>query len=117
MSKSRQKGTAAESAVVRFLKGHGWPFAERRALHAALDKGDVTSTPALVWEVKNHRAYKFPEWMRETEEERENAAADYGILVVKPNGIGATRVGDWWCVLPLHALTDLLRDAGYGDKR
>ena len=117
MSKARQKGTAAESAVVRFLRAHGWPFAERRALTGALDQGDVTGTPGICWEVKNHRSYKFPEWMRETVEETENAGAEVGVLVVKPNGVGITAVGDWWCVLSLSALTDLLRDAGYGDPR
>ena len=49
-------GTAAETAVVRYLAAHGFPNAERRALHGATDLGDITGTPSLCWEVKGgHR--------------------------------------------------------------
>lgn len=40
-------GTAAETAVVRYLAAHGFPAAERRALHGATDLGDITGTPGL----------------------------------------------------------------------
>ena len=43
-------GTAAETAVVRYLAAHGFPAAERRALHGATDLGDITGTPQIVWE-------------------------------------------------------------------
>ena len=45
-------GTAAESAVVKVLREHGFPHAERRALHGSIDLGDITGTPGLAWEVK-----------------------------------------------------------------
>lgn len=115
MSAARQKGTAAETAVVRYLNGHGFPTAERRALHGALDQGDVTGIPGVVIEIKNHRKYAFSEWMAETAEETENAKADIGFLVVKPRGVGATRVGEWWAVLAVADVVNLLRAAGYGD--
>jgi hypothetical protein len=54
--------------------------------------------------------------MVETENERTNANADFGILVVKPAGVGEKHVGDWWCLLSLEQLTRLLRSAGYGDE-
>jgi len=115
MSKAKAKGTAAESAVVKYLSGQGFPGAERRALAGSSDLGDITGIPGLVMEVKNHRTYKFPAWVEETEVERVNASADYGILIVKPNGIGTTRVGDWWAVMPLSEIIKLVREAGYGD--
>lgn len=117
MSKARRKGTTAETLVVGFLRMHGFPNAERRALHGVHDLGDVTGTPGLVWEVKNQRSYSIPQWLRETLDEQTNADADFGILVVKPNGVGASNVGQWWAVLPLEQVTALLRDAGYGDPR
>ena len=117
MSKSKQKGTSAETAVVTFLRDHGFPTAERRALSGGADKGDILAGPGLVWEVKAHtKGYDFPAWMRETETERLNALANLGILVVKPVGVGAANTGQWWTVLPLAQLTQLLRDAGYGDE-
>lgn len=45
-------GTAAETAVVRYLAAHGFPAAERRALHGATDLGDITGTPSLCWETE-----------------------------------------------------------------
>ena len=122
MSKAKQKGTAAETALVRFLQGQGFPGAERRALGgggAGEDLGDITGIPSLCMEVKNHATYKIPAWIKETEIERQNAKADFGILVVKPNGIGMTsnKVGQWWAIMPMQEMMNLLRDAGYGDPR
>ena len=119
MSKAKQKGTAAESALVKFLEINGFPNAERRAMTGAFDQGDITGIPALCMEVKNHATYKIPAWIKETEIERINAKADFGILVVKPNGVGMTpdKVGQWWGIMPMQMMMDLLRDAGYGDPR
>lgn len=39
MSRARDKGTAWESNVVRFLADRGWPNAERRALAGVNDRG------------------------------------------------------------------------------
>lgn len=115
MSKSRAKGTMAESAVVRFLRENGYPHAERRALSGINDKGDIAGIVGVVVEVKNHAKYKIPEWLREVEVEVANAKADHGFLIVKPNGVGEKRVGEWWAVLPLEGIVRLLREAGYGD--
>jgi hypothetical protein len=114
MNPSKRKGTAAETAVVEYLRGHGFAHAERRALHGSLDQGDVTGIPGICVEVKNCATYDLPGWMRETEAERWAAGADVGALVVKPRGVGATRVGEWWAVLTLDQLAYLLRAAGYG---
>lgn len=122
MSKAKQKGTAAETALVRFLQGQGFPGAERRALGGGgvgEDLGDITGIPALCMEVKNHATYKIPAWLKETEIERQNAKADFGILVVKPNKVGMTpdKVGQWWGIMPMQMMMDLLREAGYGDPK
>jgi hypothetical protein len=112
MSKSKQKGTLAETAVADLLK-KVWPMVERRALAGVNDKGDIAGIPKIVIEVKNQKSYKISEWLKETSQERLNAEADYGILVIKPNGLGVSRVEDWWTVLPLRDLVSLLRQAGY----
>ena len=111
MSKQRQKGTLHESNVVGFLREHGFPYAERRALNGQFDKGDVTGTGPLVWECKNHKELALSEWLRETEQERINAAADYGILVAKRRGVWDA--GQQYAVLPLEAMVRLLKQAGY----
>lgn len=117
MSAARQKGTAAESAVVTYLQANGWPFAERRALAGALDKGDVTGTPGICWEVKAGARLDIPGWLRETAAEQANSNSRFGLLVVKPKGVGVTRVAEWWTVQPLWQAGLMLNAAGYGDER
>ena len=114
MSRAKQKGTSAETAFVRFLQKTGWPYAERRALASANDLGDVVGTIGLCWEVKNHKTYKIPAWLDETKVETDNSKSDYGILVVKPNGVGLNSVDKWWAIMDVESMTKLLRDAGYG---
>jgi hypothetical protein len=110
MSKSKQKGTLAETAVAEYLK-KTWPAVERRTLSGAKDKGDILGVPNFVVEVKNQRTYKISEWLKETEQERANAGTDYGVLVVKPNGVGVSRTQDWWAIVSLETLTQLIKDS------
>lgn len=110
MSKQRAKGTAAETAVVNYLKANGFPDADRSPLRGTLDKGDVTGIKSVVIEIKNHKVYAIPAWIRELEVEISNAQARTGFVVVKPNGVGASRVGDWWAVMPLWRMAELLRN-------
>lgn len=113
VNKPKIKGTAAEGLAVRVLR---WlfPYAERRVLSGAKDKGDVSGTP-FVWEVKAVRGIDLPAWMRETEAERVNAGAPYGFLVIKLNGFGEAKAHLMPAVLPLVDLLRLLSEAGYGD--
>ena len=111
MSKSKAKGTAFETAVVRFLQENGFPYAERAPLAGNKDRGDITGTPGLVWECKNAKTIKLAEWSDETYTEMVNASAKYGILVIKRPRHG--RAADAYAVLPLSDLTDLLKEAGY----
>jgi hypothetical protein len=140
-------GTAGETAVVRVFRHNGFPGAERRALRGTLDCGDLTGLGPLCVEVKAGKAAKTASdgqvaaWLAETETERINARAEFGILVMARSGIGAANAGRWWAVMDmgdLHALMlkrpiaeprsglqpvrlhldgaiALLRRAGYGD--
>lgn len=91
---SKIKGTKAETAFVAWLR-NWFPYAERRALRGEKDCGDVTGIPGLVFEVKDHSTWHLASWLRETEQERVNANAEYGLLVMKPPGVGYTRVNQW----------------------
>lgn len=105
-NKSGAIGAYTETAVVRYLKANGWPYAERRRLKGRHDEGDITGCPGLVWEVKGGNAAKYAsdalirEWLGDTEIERQNAGADIGILVVHRPGVGATNAGRWWAIVP-----------------
>jgi hypothetical protein len=109
MSKSKQKGTLAETAVADYLR-QTFPAVERRALSGVNDKGDISNVPGCVIEVKNQRSYKIHEWMKETETERVNAAANLGVLVIKPNGVGVSNVDKWWAVVSLETITRLIEE-------
>lgn len=111
MSKAKQKGTAAETAVVKFLQANGFPYAERRALHGTLDKGDITGCGPIVFEVKDHATLKFSEWLKELQDETRNAKANTGCVVAKKRG--KTDPGEWYAVLPFSWIVELLKEAGY----
>jgi len=109
MSKSKQKGTLAETAVADYLK-QTFPAVERRALAGLNDKGDIAGVPFTVVEVKNQQSYKIHEWMKETEIERINAGEELGVLVIKPNGVGVANVDKWWAVVSLDTITALIEE-------
>ena len=99
---SGDKGWMAEDAVVQYLRGHGFPHSERRSKKGNKDQGDILSAPGLVWEVKYNGKgvpIRMAEWMRQTDVEAANAKADYGILVIKPAGIGKKSAHNFWAVM------------------
>ena len=142
MSKSKQIGTLAETAVVRYLREHGFGMAERRALRGADDAGDITGTPGICWEIKGGQAAKIASqaqvdaWLSDTDREAINSGSRIGILVMQRAGYGPLRCGQWWAVthygsiafatrsdrladMPVHmsleAMVMVLRESGYGD--
>lgn len=117
MTASKQKGTAAETALVHYLREHGFGQAERRALAGNQDKGDILNAGNLTWEVKNHKTYKLAEWLTELEIEKHNASTEHGVVIAKPRGTGLSKVGAWYAILPVQDFIELARDAGHGDKR
>lgn len=110
MARPRDIGTTAETAVVKYLRTHGWPYAERRALTGAQDLGDITGTPGVCWEVKSGKTAEkagdglIADWLDETETERRHAGADIGVLVTKRSGYGPDRAASWWAHLDLMSL-------------
>lgn len=111
MSKQRAKGTAAETAVVKFLRDNGFPHAERRALHGTADKGDITGCGPVVFEVKNHKTLDLAGWVKELEAEMVNAKVDTGAVIAKKRG--TTDPGEWYAILPFRILVGLLIEAGH----
>jgi hypothetical protein len=121
VNRSKNIGTAAESAVVRYAQDHGYPGARRVALAGALDRGDVMLTDQVVVEVKSGEAAitasdrVIADWLDETERERVNAGATIGLLVTKRRAVGPGRAGQWWCHMRLSTvmrLTDSI--SGHG---
>jgi hypothetical protein len=120
MAKRRPRdiGTEVESAIVEYLRDHGYPFAERRSLRGTNDQGDITGLgPGLVIECKGGHAAEAASdaqilaWLRETEVERQNAKADVGVLVTKRKGYGRANAGLWWAHMDAGTFFHLLAEA------
>jgi len=88
VSKARAKGTAAESATVRYMQANGFPHAERRALHGVGDKGDIINVPDWALEVKAVTATSYGAWLKEAEAERINAGVENCAVIHKARGVG-----------------------------
>lgn len=86
MNPSKNKGTAYETAVVRYARDNGFPQAERIALHGAVDMGDVRLTIGVIAECKAYATYSdadVREWLMETNREKRNSGAAHALLVIK----------------------------------
>ena len=105
----RAKGTKAETALVDYLRAAGWPDAGRLPLQGRFDKGDVAWVPWLACEVKNVRAPRVAEWLREAETERRNRGATFGVVVHKPHGVALTNQGLWHVHLTLDTFAGIIR--------
>jgi len=126
MSAAKAKGTAAETAVVRFLQANGYPHAERRALAGFLDRGDVAGIPGLVIEVKTAARMELAQWVTEAKLEatpvrpvallgpdgRDSGkttweqVSDLGVVWHKRRGKGSP--GDWYVTMDGWAFLALL---------
>ena len=109
MSAAKRKGTAAETAVVNYLRTRGWPHAERRALNGAGDRGDIAGVVGTVIEVKAHARMELAAWLDETARETENDGAKYGVTWHKRRGRGSP--GDWFVTMDGDTFVRLLADA------
>lgn len=113
---SKAKGTAAETACVRWFRAHGFPHTDRQPLRGNRDAGDLALTAGLVAEIKavskggtgQPPAQLLGSWMAQAEAERVNANAEYCLLIVKR--AGTTDVARWWCYVTVHSMSLLLTE-------
>ena len=115
---SKQRGTAAETSAVRYLRLNGFSGADRQPLRGNKDAGDIALCPGVVLEVKAHRsastgqpgAAQLAKWMAESEAERVNAGALMCPLVVKRSGTADP--GRWWVFITARTCSDLMGAPG-----
>ena len=118
-STAKAKGRETENAFVQWLHSYGILGAERRRLNGVLDKGDIAGwntrdyEKSVVVEVKSGAKIDMPKWLSELEAEVRNANANTGFVAVRPKD--KLRVEDWFAVLPMPVMMELMREAGYLD--
>ena len=113
---SKRRGTAAETACVRWFRANGFPHADRQPLRGNRDAGDLALTAGVVAEVKavskggtgQPPAQLLGSWMAQAEAERVNANAEHCLLIVKR--AGTTDVAKWWCYLTVRDMGLLLAE-------
>lgn len=111
MSAARRKGTAWETMIVDYLRGHGRPHVERRALNGANDRGDIAGIPSVVIEAKNAKAIDLAGWVDEAQLEAANDAADVGVVWIKRRR--HLSPGNGYVVMTGDDFIHLLNQAGY----
>ncbi len=89
MSRQKAKGTRFETACARWLTAALGVPVERRALHGSGDMGDLFGLVAHgftgIAECKDHKTFgraDVERWRRECRDERDNADADFGVLII-----------------------------------
>lgn len=107
MSKAKDIGTRAETAVRNYLLSVGYDpmAAHRNVLKGSDDEGDVwlrESFGLVVFEIKGGKMAKeashgqIEKWFKEAQTERNNADGKFGFLVTQRAGVGYPRAGEWW---------------------
>lgn len=111
MTASKRRGTAWETRIVTYLREHGAPNAERRALGGAKDRGDIAGIPGVCIEAKAAARAELAQWLDEAETERRNDGADIGLVWHHRRGKGSP--GDGYVTMTGATLVRLLAAGGY----
>ena len=114
MSQSRKhRGYRSQKVVANYLAENGFPFAESTG--AGRSGTDITGCVGIDWEVKARTGFDPAGAIKQLKERARKGIL--GLVCLRLNGQGETKVRDWVVVMRLEDAVNLLRDAGYGDKR
>lgn len=109
---SRDKGARWERAVTTFLRGHGFPWAERRPGGAPVDHGDIWGVLGAVVECKDVATLSLSAWCDQAAAAAKRSRSPVWVVVAKR--ARHPDPADAYAVTSLAVFTDLLRAAGYG---
>ena len=101
MGANKDRGTRAETAVVRLAREMGWPYAERRALTGGKDRGDVTGVIGVTIQIKDVERKSVGKWQQDTLEQSMNDSTKTCLLIVKTK---YKNVKQWDTYIPLYQL-------------
>lgn len=119
MSRQKQKGTAFESAVVKYLQAVSndeEKTIHREALHGNTDEGDIkglkVNGKSAIIECKNYSNYSghLADWLEQALIEAGNADAEYAFVVFKRRGSGLSTlesIGDQYVLTDLRTLAKI----------
>lgn len=122
MSRQKQKGTAFETAIVRYLRSAlDDQNIDRMILHGSADEGDIRGVQFLgrdlVLECKDTRTLALTEHLREAQTEALNHrktghSTQCGVLIQHAPGVGInSHAGEQWAVMRLQDLANMIKFA------
>ncbi|MBR1445472.1 MAG: hypothetical protein IJ586_00085 [Alloprevotella sp.] len=105
MSRSKQKGTHFESQVAAYMSERLGAEITRAPLTGAKDRGDLRGLTVrgkrTVVECKNCKKMELSQWLDETEAEKGNDDAEFGVVVHKRRGCGDATFGETYVTMTL----------------
>lgn len=103
-----KKGTAGETARVRYFISRGWRYATRIPKRGDRDKGDIIldQTVPVMIESKETRAFTPALFIDEMNEEIVNANAEFGFVIWKRRG--TTDVGQYYALTTVEQMMELI---------
>lgn len=116
---AKQKGTAFETLIKRYLNEKGFTKADRVVLKGGEDTGDINGIihglagRHLAIQCKNQRKMNLSGWLDATVAQAQRLGKSLPALVVKRAGKGEKALGDTYVVLRLDDFVTLLQEGGY----
>lgn len=113
-SQSRKhRGYRSQKVLAMYLAENGFPYAESTG--AGRSGSDITGCIGVDWEVKARTGFNPASAIAQLKERAK--AGVLGLVCLRLNGQGEQKIKDWVVVLRLEDAVNLLREAGYGDKK
>lgn len=119
-NRMKSMGTTHETAIVTWLRDHGWPWADKKRQAGAQDRGDVQVSERIPFVIEAKTAKSTTDraslgtFVKELVVEVDNAGAESGAVVFKKKG--TTDVGEFYAILPVKYLNVLLKRAYGGSE-
>lgn len=137
-NRNKARGTAFETATIRYLRKCGFRSAYRPATKGKYDTGDINGIDngldrgkrQVIIQNKNAKTFKLSEWLEgatlqafqdevrphvynsDTEEWEVGTPAVPAVVFKRP-GVGYTRMGDQYVLMSFGEFVKLLKEAGY----
>ena len=109
---AKAKGRDTENRFVTYARTvWGLTHIERRRLAGVNDMGDIAGWPGVCVEIKSGARVDIARWLAELICEQSNSHARVGFVAVRPKAKPDPE--DWYAVLTLPALMDLMDQAGW----
>lgn len=82
-NKNKQKGYRYEKLLVDYFTSHDFKNVKRVVLHQNYDEGDIHINSNIVIQAKDCNRFLISKWMKDVEQQTQNAGRLYPLLCVK----------------------------------